>query len=195
MPPMTLRDTLAANLIRFEGSIAWPYLDTRGNVTVGVGAMIADEAHFTALAFVHGTPPTAATAAQKSAAWRALKAAAFGPTVAAQSFSRTTDLRLTDASVRTLLDGHIEAVHRELAYFYKASAGFSADFDAMPQSLQLALYDMAFSLGVPKLTGVFRQFNDALKHRDWALAATQSHRNGIPESRNAYVHDLLAALH
>lgn len=193
--PSTLQSQLIEKLVFFEGSIPWPYLDTRGNVTVGVGAMIPDAARFASLPFAHDSTHTPAEDAEKSAAWSALKAHGFGPSVGAPSFRAVTDLRLDDDAVRGLLSEHIEQVHGQLAGFYARARGFSTDFDDFAPSLQLALFDMAFNLGFTKLTTSYPTFNDALRRGDWATAAAQSHRNGIPEGRNAYVLGLLQSLH
>jgi len=63
-------------------------------------------------------------------------------------------------------------------------------WDTYPEPAQLALFDMAFNLGV---SGLFRKFPKmiaAVRARDWATAAAQCHRNGIQDARNEETADL-----
>src|SRR5579863_2584618 len=64
----TYLDESLAKLEWFEGSIPWMYLDTRGNVTVGVGLLVPDAAAAQKLPFVfEGRAATAAETATEYA--------------------------------------------------------------------------------------------------------------------------------
>lgn len=64
-------------------------------------------------------------------------------------------------------------------------------FDDMPEEVQMALFDMIFNLGLPKLKNQYILFHGHLRKRGWREAAGQSSRIGIGLERNKYVHDLL----
>lgn len=44
-----------------------------------------------------------------------------------------------------------------------------------------------------KLKNGFPKFNTAVNANDWTTAADESHRNGISDERNEFVHDLFMA--
>lgn len=61
----------------------------------------------------------------------------------------------------------------------------------MPDEVKLALYDMIFNLGMPKLKNGYPNFNRHIGNNDWAAAARESRRHGISDERNLYVRTLL----
>ncbi|WP_089726854.1 hypothetical protein [Candidatus Thiosymbion oneisti] len=67
---------------------------------------------------------------------------------------------------------------------YSKAKGYTNDFDAMPDEVQLALFDMIFNLGQTKLRTIFTEFNKAIKHEKWDEAAKQSNRPDVNAARN-----------
>ncbi|MBK0018990.1 hypothetical protein [Kosakonia sp. S42] len=67
------------------------------------------------------------------------------------------------------------------------------DFDNFLQPAKTALHDMLYNLGEGKLYSEFPNFNAAVNRKDWAEAATESHRTGIGDSRNKDTHNQFIA--
>jgi GH24 family phage-related lysozyme (muramidase) len=91
-----------------------------------------------------------------------------------------------------LLNEHIASFYGSLTRAYCKANGYPKDFDALPQNVQLALFDMIFNLGPTGLTK-FTQFNKSIKDGNWKNAATQCERIGVSGDRNEYVRKLLLA--
>lgn len=185
-PSATLITTLLQRLEQQEGRIAHMYLDTRGYVTVGVGHMIPDEDKATAIAFVHRDTGQPGTAADIRKEYSALKKRPYGLRYSAATFRPYTSLELTNSTIDQLTRKHIQSFTGELQTIYGAAA-----FSGMPDKVKLALYDMIFNLGMPKLKNGYPNFNRHIGNNDWAAAARESRRNGISDERNLYVRNLL----
>jgi GH24 family phage-related lysozyme (muramidase) len=56
--------------------------------------------------------------------------------------------------------------------------------DAFSNDRKVALVDMGFNIGIPKLKSNFPNFNAAVNRGDWPTAAVESHRTGLDDSRN-----------
>ena len=170
----------------FEGSIPFMYVDSTGNVTVGVGNMLPTAAAAQNLAFQRRPDPTAnppvtvarpATAAEILADFNNVARQPQGQT--AGFYRQFTKLDLPDAAIDSLLDTRVT----------EFCVGLTAAFPGFPQypdEVSAALFDMAFNLGLTKLTGEFPKFCAAVKRRDWVTASAQCRRNGIQESRNTW---------
>ena len=74
---------------------------------------------------------------------------------------------------------------------FDALLGLFPYFGNYPLNAQIALWDMAYNLGVGGLGGKFPSFCKAILAEDWEEAAAQSHREKIAEERNDFVFDLL----
>lgn len=65
------------------------------------------------------------------------------------------------------------------------------EFDVLPSSVRLALFDMIFNLGATKLRVRYPRMNRAIGEADWNKAAAESNRlPPISPARNAYVRRL-----
>src|SRR5690349_5496577 len=84
----------------FENNIAWMYLDTGGNVTVGAGHLLATADAAAALAFT-AQDGSAASAAMKRNAWNTIHGAARGHT--ANFYRDLTTIRLPQAEIDSVL--------------------------------------------------------------------------------------------
>lgn len=186
-----VRKSLAVNLERYEGRVPHFYLDGEGNVTVGVGHLVRNRnetARLTMMAGGAGVPMQAATLKQKQDEFDTI--AKLPANRLAESYERHTTLTMRDQDIDGLLHEHIESFYGSLAGAYCKAKGYPKDFDALPQNVQLALFDMIFNLGPTGLTK-FTQFNKSIKDGDWKKAATQCERVGVGGARNAYVKKLL----
>jgi GH24 family phage-related lysozyme (muramidase) len=170
----------------FEGSIPFMYVDTTGNVTVGVGNMLPTAAEAQKLAFQRRPDPTAnppITAAQPATAAEIL--ADFN-NVARQThgqsagfYKQFTKIDLPENAIDALLQSRVTE-------FLTGLTPAFPDYNQYPEEVCAALFDMAFNLGLTKLTTEFPKFCAAVKRKDWVTASAQCHRNGIQESRNTW---------
>jgi GH24 family phage-related lysozyme (muramidase) len=170
-------DAYLKQLDTWEGRCQWMYMDVPGNVTTGVGHLIAEADLASLLGFVGGDP---------AADWQAVKSAS--PGLIATSYQPLTTCRLPDPVIDALK-------HADLC---KAQSEFLAaipDSANWPITVRIACLDMSFNLGVGKFqAGYFCatcHFGPACRRGDWTTAAAQSARNGIQPSRNAYIAGLI----
>jgi GH24 family phage-related lysozyme (muramidase) len=159
---------------RLEGSIPHMYLDTRGNVTVGVGQLLANADAAAVLAFVRKSDGKTATTEEKRADWTTIRGQKKGKL--AKHYDQFANLALPDTEIDALLRKSLQGCEGALK-------GIFADYDTFPAAVQEALLDMVFNLG----SGGFRKFSkliDAAKKKKWRVCATECHRRGISEARN-----------
>ncbi|MDF4742558.1 hypothetical protein P3545_06470 [Vibrio parahaemolyticus] len=81
---------------------------------------------------------------------------------------------------------HIQSFEKELKVIYGDDA-----FTSYPDNVKLALFDMIFNLGMPKLKDTYPKFNGHIRNGNYQQAALESKRNGVQAERNAYVANLL----
>lgn len=169
------------NLILHEGARNSMYVDTAGNVTVGIGHMLPNAAAGYNLGFTkthhisrgHGDSEDVEQTASHSdidAAFNAAKTHTY------------SNVHLSDQAMIADCVGIVERDRATLRNMY-------SDFDHFPQSAKTALHDMLYNLGEGKLKSEFPNFNAAVNRKDWPTAATESHRTGIGDSRNKDTHD------
>jgi hypothetical protein len=167
----------------FEIAVPWMYLDTRGLVTAGIGQMLPDAASAQALAFLHpdGTPATpdailadfervhALAAGEPSHAYRSPSS----PTLAADTMTAllAAVTAANDAVLRRRLPG----------------------YDAFPTPAKLALLDMLYNLGEPKLFAEYPLLLAAVHNQHWLVASQQCHRTGPNPERNLWTRGQLLA--
>lgn len=189
----SLRNTLAD----YEGYIKHLYLDTEGNVTIGVGHMIPNKNAMSGVTMYKVqndkiTQP--ATLQEKMDEYEVIRKMPFGADFSDKYYKKHTSLTMKDLDVDFLTNKHIDKFYSELKSIYTKNKGYPVDFDSLHQNVQLALFDMAFNMGTPTLKNNFPKFNSALKSNDYKLAAKESHRKDIGEDRNNYVRDLFLDL-
>jgi GH24 family phage-related lysozyme (muramidase) len=166
LPPAELDyQQIVADLTRFEGTVGYMYLDTRGFVTVGLGNMLKTVDAATELPFMvvaTNKPPVPATKAQIAAAYQ--KVSNLAASMGRRFYKLDPSIELTDAEV---ISGAIKSLKKE---FVKPLQGHFPDFDNFPCAARRVLIDMAYNAGVGgtlKLRGV----RHAVEHRDWAELA------------------------
>jgi GH24 family phage-related lysozyme (muramidase) len=186
---------------RFEGSVDYMYLDSRGYVTVGVGKMLPTPSSAELVAFVHRATRKPATSTEKVAAYTKVRTSIANRTAAA--YLSLTDLDLAPGESDRLLDRELE----------KAEDGCRTLFggwDTFPMAAQLALLDMVYNMGAGhELTRAQRQagmrehglfqfhrLRASVAKADWAAASRECERQGIQKSRNSWTRDkFLEAAH
>lgn len=160
-----------------EGIVPHLYLDTRGNVTCGVGFLVTSEAELVRL-------PWRPNAQEAIADYRAVKIAK--PGLVASAYRMLCKARLSDADMRRLFDIHVQEFRKRMDPAWKLAN--------WPVPVQIALVDMAFNLGVGGLAK-YRRLHVAVFARQWDVAAAECSRRGIGAARNEATRQLfLSAL-
>jgi len=184
--------TYLPKLKEFEGVFSYMYLDTTGNVTVGVGNLLANAAAAQKLAFVVRPNPLAkppifarpATADEIKADFDSVDSQVAGKQ--ATYYKQFTKLDLPSNVIDALLKSRVQE-------FTTALCATFPDFNSYPAEACAAIFDMAFNLGIGKLTSQFPTFCKAVKALDWSTAAEQCHRIGINDARNEWTKAQLEA--
>jgi GH24 family phage-related lysozyme (muramidase) len=165
-------------LKEFEGCVPWMYRDTVGKVTVGVGLMLPDAKAAQALPFVLGT--RAATSEEIAAEYTRVDTLPLGR--ASAFYKSPTALELTQQTIDTKLTSVLE--------------GFEADlrtqlphYDALPDTVKMALLDMIYNLGPAGLFKGFPHLIAAVDSGAWAQAAERCIRRGPSAARNAWTRE------
>ena len=168
-----------------ENSIAYFYQDRGGNVTVGIGHLVADEAEARRLAksyFFFRLGGAKITEADVVDAFRAARDSRAAKPGTAHTFENVSDVRLERQAIIDLFDEDVDRTLAEL----KARKEFR-DFATYPPAAKLGLLDMAFTLGVHGVWHGYPIFTSGVVHRDWEEAAAESNRPGVSSRRNLVV--------
>ena len=186
-----VRKSVVAKLEEYEGRVPHLYLDSVARVTVGVGHLVRNRnemARLTMLTGGAGAPTQAATLKQKQEEFDTIAKQPKG--YRAGWYEKHTSLMMRDPDIDGLLNEHIDSFYGGLVRAYSKAEGYPKDFDALPQNVQLALFDLVFNVGATGLTK-FTQFNKSIKAGDWKKAAEQCNRSQVGGARNEYVKKLL----
>ncbi len=191
------REKLRDKLADYEGYIKHLYIDTLGNITVGVGHLLPSKNSVSGITLYKTqdkilTQP--ATLQEKMDEYEKIKKLAWGKTITAKSYGKHTTLVMKKSDIDFLTNKHIDTFSIDLKNAYTKEKGFLDKFENFENNLQLALFDMVFNLGATKLKNRFPKFNAALKSGDYEKMAKESHRSDVNNERNDYVRDLLLSL-
>jgi GH24 family phage-related lysozyme (muramidase) len=164
-----------AQLRHFENSVPWMYLDSKANVTVGVGWMLPDIAAAMALPFVDsaGRPATRQVVGDDFGRVSKMTPARL-PAFYRSPASPTLPQAVIDDKLRKALLAVDAWLRRRLP-----------EYDAMPGSAKMALLDMGYNLGAAGLLG-YPHLLAAVKAGDWDAASRECYRHGPGVERNAW---------
>ncbi len=179
------KKTLRERLIKYEKSIRHMYLDTKGNVTIGIGHMVPNLTAALKLNLVVAGGERSgaiATEAQITAEYQVVKRQQSGNMLAAY-YKKYTKLMITEVEINRLTNQHIKSFAKELKRLF-------SDFDDYPTEVRLGLLDMVFNMGVTRLRNIFPTFCKAINAKKWAEAAAESNRPDVQPQRNQYVREL-----
>ncbi|MCH8861589.1 MAG: hypothetical protein IID51_03660 [Proteobacteria bacterium] len=160
----------------FEDLIRHMYLDSAGNVTIGIGHLIRDAGTAVALhnsgsfTFARLMGGRRATDAEVIADYNTV-INAEGSNKKARAFASITALRVVDSEVRAL--ALIAATSRFNKFM---QSGRHPDFNTYPIEVQMVIIDMVYNLGQSGFFSKFPNFEKAVKHRDWHTAKAESSR-------------------
>lgn len=157
-----------------EGRVDHLYLDTEGVVTCGVGHALHNASEASALDWIMGVTPSPPEATSVRAEYAKVAGASKG--LPAYQYAHLCVNRLSDAAIDNLL-------REDTFRFMSEIDGACPSFILWPQSVQCAVFDMAFNLGLAGLNK-FHNLMAALDAKDWARCARECHRTGISADRN-----------
>ena len=175
----TYLDESLAKLEWFEGSIPWMYLDTRGHVTVGVGLMVPDAAAAEKLPFTSGS--RAATSTEIATEFARVEAMPMGRP--ALFYRHDGSLILEKQDIDSLLRSVLAGFDGEL----RARISGYSEF---PDSVKVALLDMAYNLGPLGLLHGYPTLIAAVESGNWARAAANCFRHGPGAMRNQWTQNM-----
>lgn len=189
--PIILRGISNAELLNFfsksEGNVEYMYLDTKGNVTVGVGMFLPNEEAAVKLPFLK--QGKTATSEDIRTAYRKVKAAqslagngnaAFNP-----------DKKPQFSNLKIAPEKGFEKLKKRLPDDLKSLRRKFKDFDSFPLGARQALLDMEFNIGPTKFSRQkWPSLFAAIDKKDWQKAAQESHRKDVQPERNKDTYDL-----
>jgi GH24 family phage-related lysozyme (muramidase) len=154
-----------------EGRVNHLYLDTRGNVTVGVGHMLPSLKHAMLLPFE--------PACDLAFDFHLVSASEVGHPAA--HYEHLCKTRLAEADIDAVL-------YDDTAKFLK-ELRLVVPYLSYPEFVQEAVFDMAYNLGLAGFAK-FQHLKAALDARNWKRCAEVCHRIGISEERNTRTAEL-----
>ena len=192
-------DDIVTDLIRWEGIVPWMYLDTKGNVTTGIGMLLADDRAACELPFFNSRKRPATNLEIR---FDFMRVQEVGQTVGTEP-RRSAHYYRSPASVEMVTgDCRAAAIARLEREFVPGLVKVLPLFERFPTKAQAALLDMAWNMGIgrpagdgKKATGL-RQFPTMLgacEAGDWATAAIECRRAGVREERNEWTKALFLA--
>lgn len=164
---MTLKEKAAKYIEKHEGNYSYMYLDHKGLVTVGIGHYLPNAADAMCRPFRNKKTLQPATPQQIEAEWQKLKDM-NSLNRRAIYFKDKTELELSGPDVEKLFLSEDLEKKIPLSRLEKEIPGFKE----APESAKIALWDMAFALGIGGLKK-FTKLQAAVKAGDWHAAAVE----------------------
>jgi GH24 family phage-related lysozyme (muramidase) len=166
------------------------YLDTQGNVTIGIGHLIPSAAAARLLSLVTNEGNNAASSEAKAAEWTTIHDKPTGHS--ASYYRQFTTLHIEQAEIDSLLLHDMETAESTLPNKFNGYSGF-------PASAKEGLIDMIFNIGATRFNATkWPNFFAAVNANppDWTTAANESNRPQVSDDRNLEVRNLfLSASH
>lgn len=176
---MSYLDDSVLALAGFEGNVAWMYLDTYGNVTVGVGKMLPDAVAAARLPFRQKDGSPAVPELVFADFSRVVK---MVPGKVPHYYFIPEAMVLSPADVDALLKDTVRMLDQGLAKAFPAYSSF-------PDAAKLGMLDMGYNLGITRLQYEYRHFCASARIPDFKAMARQCDRDAHdPEfaRRNAW---------
>ncbi len=173
-----------ANLKKFEGCVPWMYRDAAGEVAVGVGLKLPNEATACGLPFVVGPAP----ANMDQIAAEFVRVSVLLPGKPPAYYKRATSPELP----REFLDEQLGLVLAELEAILQEKL---PNYDKLPDEAKMVLLDMGYDLGSAILLTEYPQMLDAIEIGSWSQAAALCERPHAGSARNAWARqELMSAV-
>lgn len=185
-----------ATIDKFEGIFLHPYLDTKGNLTIGYGQNIQSAAAFAQVRFQGDAniSDTRISLMEKrakfmntAANWKTIRqknghsTKIFNVTATGQK-DIFGSVRITKAEAKRLLKNHLAAILPVLENNLKSQ---KLDLYALPIMAQVVLLDIHYNTG-NTAPAKWPALYQALKAGDWEKAARESARKDVQSARNLW---------
>ena len=92
-------------------------------------------------------------------------------------FKNITHIDLSRTKIELLFNDDVRTFITELGHWFK-------EFETYPGSVQLAMLDMAYTMGTGRFFNKFPKFGKALAFRNWIGVADESERSPIDSNGN-----------
>ena len=182
------------NIKEYEKVIDYPYLDTKGYITVGGGANVDNLSDFMNVNFM--VNECSATEAQKLAAYNRLRelsnqkdlnGAYLHKNKLADFFEDQTNLRLSDQDAYDMAYKHMK---NDLAYLRSQFA----DFDSLPNPLKEVLLDIQYNVIGGLTQRKWPNLYDAIARRDVEGIARNINRRDVGQGRNDWAERMVRSI-
>jgi GH24 family phage-related lysozyme (muramidase) len=150
------------------------YKDTANNVTVGIGLKLDNPQVAKDLPFVIRGTNTLAHDNHVINAFNKVKKSKINPNNGAAAFEFVTNIELSAAKAE---ESAMNAVEDFLKLIVKSTS--FPEFDSYPETAKMGLLDMVYTKGTRGTKRDFPDFTDAVRKRNWKLAAKESHRSSV----------------
>lgn len=181
------------NIKRFEAIKSYPYLDTKGNITIGGGSNINNYNDFIKVNFLQHN--ISADKAQKDIAFnklnnmrqqRDINGNYLYTGTPAEHFEPITNLRITENEAYDMAQNHMK---KDLAYVRKEFP----DFDYFPNQLKEVLLDIQYNTGSLNKQNWPKLYN-AINKRDVKGIASNVHRKDVGNERNDWAEKMTQSI-
>lgn len=190
LPPAPALDKIVflQHLKDVEGFATHMYLDTAHNVTVGIGNKLDNPQVAAKLSFFERGTNKKAHPNHIINAFNKVKKSKIDPNNGASAFEFVTNIELSMAKAEESAENAMD----DFLALLEGSTSFP-DFASYPETAKMGLLDMAYTLGVVGTKSGYPDFTNAVRKRNWKLAATESFRPtvspkpGVTPDRNEIV--------
>lgn len=178
-----------AEMAEYEGDIRHPYLDTKGNITVGKGKNVNTWEVFKNIKWVNKEGDIINDEEKREIYDKILreKNKYINFNIPAQKYADIFEISISEEEADRLALEHIENDIDELR---KKCDKQSIDFDKLHPSAQKAMLDMQYNMGGKFDVKRWEKFFDALKIEDYEIMAKESERGGVSKKRNDWTYGL-----
>jgi GH24 family phage-related lysozyme (muramidase) len=174
--------TVQRDLIQHEACVSHMYLDSKGNVTVGIGEMVPSVEAAVGIPFIIADPNGATPATPAQIASDFVRVQSMGQNSSAPYFAASHYIGAgTVVLPMSICQGRV--IKRLNEEFIPGVVRLLPDFESYPLDAKRALLDMIWSLGAGGLAK-FHHLLTACKARDWEQAALECNRMNATVSRN-----------
>ena len=173
----------------FEGLVPHIYLDTKGKITTGVGALVDDETTFKAVDWLVDNKRPATDAEMQTAYnhFQDLKRQEkFGQDYGANLFEKETNLRVPEAYAEQRAYDHLKDDLKTLRSEFK-------DFDSFDYPLKELLLDIAYQTG-PITEEEWPKLRDGIRKRNLSKVYHNVNREDASTSRNKWAKERVKAI-
>ncbi len=161
--------------------VPYMYLDDGNNVTVGIGTLLKDADAAKLLKFVERGTNKPAHPKHIENAFNKVQNSGLAGSVHTV-FKPLTSIEISEAVAVIQVSNVIPVFLEELR-----KQRFFRDLDTFPVEAKMGLLDMVYTLGLPKFLAIFKVFSPVVQRRDWKMAAVESSRSSVKDSRNRIV--------